>query len=1102
MAEAAGQIGTRSVLFTDLVGSTELRVRLGEEAADRLRRAHNGLLVEAVTAHGGTVVKGLGDGIMVTFVSAADAVSAAVAVQQAADRHSRRVPEEAFSVRVGLSIGDVSAEEGDVFGVPVVEASRLCSVAAGGEVLAAELVRALTRGRGGFVFEPMGDLDLKGLPEPVSACRVIWERLLEAPAGDAGTAVPIAPALLGSMATTYVGREPLRDRLDEEWRAARAGACHTVLLAGEPGVGKTRTAAEVARAAFTEGALVLFGRCDEDLGVPYQPFVEALEHYVTHAGSPVLGRLAGELRRLVPDLGAGVGALEQPVPSDPASEEHRLFEACASWLVDAARAGDAGLILVLDDIHWATKPTLQLMQHVVRSACDEGAPLLVLATYRDTDIDRAHPLAASIGDLRRLPGVDRVAVDNLSSAEVKAFIAAAAGHDLDEETRHLADVVYAETEGNPFFVGEVLRHLVETGGVRREGERWVVADPDHVTIPEGVRDVVGRRLNRLSAAANDVLSVAAVIGRDFDMTALVAVAGLTDDDALDALDAAVRARLVEEIEVDRYRFGHALVRTTLYDELSATRRRRLHRRVADVLEKLRPDDVRALAYHCTEGGPDGGDMTRAVRYTLAAAEESLAARAFADAEVRFRSALELLEDAEDVASAAWVAALCGLGEAQRDQGDAGFRETLLDASRRAIEMDNIDFVVRAVLSNTRGLASIVGGIDVERLEVIDRALELVGTAPSPSRARLLSQLASELTFSGQHERRLALADEAVAMARPFGDDVLLGNVLVATGYACISSDRWEQLIDRSSEAARLADASGDPAQRVVARVLFSAALLTAGRLDEADGVTRDMLAIAEAEGSPLIRWIALSNSIRLHAFAGHLDEAERANDQCLALAKELDQHDGEMWWAAALVGLMWLRGNVGMYADAAAGYAEQYPLAKVWRCAQAWLLAEAGRHDEARAVIRDHALDPVALIVEPWPFTASIQLAMAAFHLDDAELGARVVESIAPHPTCWSHYYLLLLGPVSWAMGVAKAATGAHDEAIAHLESSLAVLLEHHLAAYTPTIRLHLAQVLRRRDAPGDSERAVVLLSTARDEALALGATGVVERIDAVDGTR
>jgi hypothetical protein len=423
---------------------------------------------------------------------------------------------------------------------------------------------------------------------------------------------------------------------------------------------------------------------------------------------------------------------------------------------------------------------------------------------------------------------------------------------------------------------------------------------------------------------------------------------------------------------------------------------------------------------------------------------------------------------------------------------------LLDASRRAIEMNNIDLLVRAVLSNTRGFASIVGGIDVERLEVIDRALELVGTAPSPNRARLLGQLASELTFSGQHERRLALADEAVAMARPFGDDVLLGNVLVATGYACMSSDRWKQLIDRSAEATRLADASGDPAQRVVARVFLSSMLLTAGRLDDSQRVTHDMLAIAEAEGSPLIRWIALSNSTRLPALAGDLDEAEAVNKQCLAFAQELDQLDGEMWWAAALVGLMWLRGDVGAYADAAADFAEQFPLAKVWRCAHAWLLAEAGRHDEARAVIRDHALDPVALLVEPWPFVPATQLAFAAFHLDDAELGARIVESVSPYSTCWSHYYLMVLGPLTWTLGMATAAMGAHGEAISHFERTLVTLVEHDLVAYVPTLKLQLAQVLRRRGAAGDSERASTLLAAARDEAVAIGAGGIVSRIDAI----
>jgi class 3 adenylate cyclase len=255
MNQAEVRIDTRSVVFTDLVGSTEVRVRRGEDAAESVRRAHDALVGKAVAAHGGTVVKGLGDGAMVTFGSAAEAVAAAVAIQQAVELHARDASDAAFSIRVGVSVGDVTIEAGDVFGVPVVEASRLCSAATSGEILVAEVVRALSRGRGGFVFEPMGSLELKGIPEAVPACRVVWESLLDQ--GSGVSALPLPPTLVSGAATSYVGRTELLQRLHEQWQSVAAGGYRTVLLAGEPGVGKTRTAAELARAAHAQGALVL-----------------------------------------------------------------------------------------------------------------------------------------------------------------------------------------------------------------------------------------------------------------------------------------------------------------------------------------------------------------------------------------------------------------------------------------------------------------------------------------------------------------------------------------------------------------------------------------------------------------------------------------------------------------------------------------------------------------------------------------------------------------------------------------------------------------------------------------------------------------------------
>lgn len=1093
MAVESRQIGTKSVLFTDLVGSTEHRIRLGEESADDFRRVTDALCTDAITAHGGTVVKGLGDGLMATFDSAADAVAGAVALQQGADAHSRADPDRGFTLRVGCSIGDVSSEDGDVFGVPVVEASRLCAAATGGEILAADLVRALARGRGEFVFEPMGDLALKGLPDPVPACRVVWEPLIE-PRTDADAVVPIPAALLGA-ATAYVGRADLLARLVAEWGDVRGGVCRTLLLAGEPGVGKTRTSAEVCRLAFGDGGLVLYGRCDEDLGVPYQPFVEALDHYVQHSGSPVLGRLPGELSRLLPDLGARVARLPAAVTSDPASEEYRLFEATASWLAAAARAA-SGLVVVVDDIHWATKPTLQLLLHVVRHCVDDCAPVLVLATYRDTDIDRSHPLSSMLGDLRRLPGVDRIPVENLDSAEVLEFIELAAGHELDDPTRRLADEVYAETEGNPFFVGEVLRHLIETGGVRRVGERWTVAEGEHVAVPEGVRDVVGRRLNRLPQTANDVLSVASVFGRDFEVTPLMDVVDATENSVLDALDQAVRARLVEEVGVDRYRFAHALVRTTLYEELSATRRRRLHRQIADVLEKLRPDDVRALAHHCTEGGAEGGDVSRAVRYTLAAARQSLEARAFAEAEAGFRSAIELLDDAGVPSETLLVEAMIGIGEAQRDQGDPAFRQTLLDASERADDLGDGALLERAVLANSRGYPSIVGGVDEERVRYIERAIELNPSGSGRDRALLLGILAAELTFSGEHERRLRFAQEAEQIAREVGDPALLCRVLTTTAYEWSHGPVWEQSLARCEEAQRLADETGDPSLRAVARLFLSSALVTAGRVAESHTVTAEMVAIAATDVGPLIRWGADANAIRVPILNGQLDEADQLNNELLTRGQQFGQEDAAAWWAATAGGTAWLRGNAGAMADAIGMFAEQYPRNKVWRCAHAWMLADAGRFDEARAVIAEHDLDPVQVLIEPWPFLGSSELALAMFRLDDAALASRMLEALEPYRECWSHYFLVVMGPITWPTGLARAVLGELDAAVRDLEDAIGKVLDVDAPGVAAQMRIDLALVLRRRDAEGDALRATEELRAARELAEAIGAPEVMTRID------
>ena len=1092
MNPASATVDTRSVLFTDLVASTELRVQHGDEIAEEIRRAHDGLVETAVVAHAGTVVKGLGDGMMATFPSAAEAVAAAVSVQQGVELHSRREPDHSFSLRVGVSIGDVTLESDDVFGVPVVEASRLCGAAAGGEILAADVVRALARGRGGYVFEPMGSLELKGLAEPLSACRIVWEPLAEAAGGERPSELP--GALVGWVSTEYVGRAALLDELRAGWDSVAGGGCRTVLLAGEPGIGKTRTATELARHAHGEGALVLYGRCEEGLGVPYQPFVEALDWYSTHASTPVLGRLPGELTRVVPDLAIRMPRLPAPVASDPRSEEHRLFEAVASWLLDASTT--SGLVLVLDDLHWAAKPTLLMLLHALRAGADAGsnARLLVLATYRDTDIDRSHPLSAVLADLRRLPDVERVAVDSLTPDEVVHLVAAAAGLELDDDGLRLATLIHEETEGNPFFVGEVLRHLVETGAVRRGGEHWVVANIQEIAVPEGVRDVVGRRLSELSPEANDTLASAAVIGRSISLDVLAAVSPNTEDEILDALDEAVRARLLEETGPEEYRFAHALVRSTLCDELSVTRRRRAHRRVADAVEKLHPDDVAVLAYHSVEAGPEGGDLTRAVGYVLAAAERAQASRALAEAEGQFRLALELLADSELPDPVQELRARCGLGECQRDQGDAGYRITLLDAARQAKADGEVGLLVRAVLANSRGMTSIVGSVDEERVELTEAALEAVGPDPSADRARLLAHLADEIVFAGDDDRRLELVDEAEALARQLGDRYLLATVLVRTEFAAITGDRWRRVADRTAEAAELADEIGDPGLRVLAWMWRSSALLTLGDIAGVEHAMQRSLASA-ADSAPSLRWMALASATRVMALHGRVEDVQQRNDEALAIGEAAGEVDAPMWWTANALAVVRLRGEVADVVDTAAALAEEYPGNPSWRTTHAWALAEAGRLDEARDIVARYQLDPA--IRDPLPFNGAAVLAMIARLCGDTDLARHTLEVLAPHREVWSHYHLGSLGPVSHSMGLCEATLGNDDEAIALIEAGIAAVTAQGCEP-EPRHRLEVAALLYSRNHPGDRARADALIAEVRAFATRIDAPRLLTQADAI----
>jgi DNA-binding SARP family transcriptional activator len=624
---------TRAVTFllTDIEGSTAAWEAQAEAMAAALAR-HDEIVEQVVTSRGGRLVKtrGEGDATFSVFDRPSAAAAAAIELQEAIS-HEPWALAEPMRIRVALHTGEVELRDGDYFGRAVNRAARLRSLAAGGQILCsgatAELV--IDSLRDDVVLADLGTRQLKNLarPEHVFELRLDAADESHTPTTDTPIERPVLPAVLAGPGP-FVGRNHELEQLLSIWQTTLAAGTHAVMIAGEPGVGKTRLAGEWSRQAYEGGALVLYGRCDEDLGAPYQPFAEALRALAPCLGASRIRGLRGveALLPLVPGLSEVLPDLAAPPRADADSERYALFDAVVALLGVASDI--TPVVLVLDDLHWAAKPTLLLLRHLLRFG--EHARIQIVGTYRSTDLDRSHPLAAMLADLHRDGSGNRIQLRGLDEDDVSAYVAEA-GYDDEELARALASV----TGGNPFFLIEALRHVDESGG------RW---DPS--TLPQGVREAVSRRLSRLPEETNKALAAAAVVGSRFSLDLVERVVG---DDLVDAFDEAAKAGIVIEEPGGHYRFNHAIVRQSLLAELASVRRMRLHQRIASTLEaESGADDdlLSELAYHYFECAW-AGNAAKAVEYCRRAAEQAMSRLAYEGAADLYDRALHALEELDD-----------------------------------------------------------------------------------------------------------------------------------------------------------------------------------------------------------------------------------------------------------------------------------------------------------------------------------------------------------------------------------------------------------------------------------------------------------------------
>lgn len=889
---------------------------------------------------------------------------------------------------------------------------------------------------------------------------------------------------------SFVGRKAELEELLNGLGDAIGGRGRLFLLVGEPGIGKSRLAEELTRHARARGVRVLVGRCWEAGGAPpYWPWVQALRGVIRESKAetlrqqlaghaPNLAQLLPELRELFPDL-------PDPAALESDSARFRLFES-VSWFL--RRAGETQpLILVLDDLHAADEPSLLLLHFLVRDLAESR--LLLVGAYRNVDPSPSEPLSAVMTELIREPVSTNLVLGGLDVRDIARFIEVLAGETPSQE---FVAAIQEETEGNPLFVGEIVRLLATEGGLAPERPR--------LRIPQSVRDVIARRLRHLSEDCNRVLVLASVLGREFRLQALARAAGMSEGELLDRLDEAMTARVVSDVPgaPDRSRFAHLLIRDSLYEGLTTARRVRLHRSVAEALEQLHGHDpgqhLAELAHHYVAGS----DFANGLRYAQRAGDRAVKLFAYEEAARLYQVALEALDLADEPNEPLRAELLLSLGEAEVRAGNTPLaKKAFLTAAAIARENGSPHALARAAVGYGGRLVWARAGDDALLVPLLEEGLAALADEDVELRARLLARIAGALRDDHSRERRDALSREGVELARRTGNTIALSYALDGRAAAIFAPDAKNEVLAIGSELCDLAERIGDPERAIQGHIYRFQAEFEIGDVAAARADLEAAARIADALQQPTHCWLVLATQATLALTSGRFDEAARLIPEALVVGESAQPRSAIPIYRLQRYALAEFLGGVEELEPEIRELVSEYPTRPVFRCTLVHLLTRRRLLDDAGRIFAELAKGDFSFLPfdQEWLYGMSL-LAESCGVLGDARAAHVLYRLLSPYAelNCFD-LPEGMRGSVSRYLGILAATTERWVEASRHFEYALDMHRKSGADPWLARTYDDYAQMLLARSRPGDREVAADLAARAFAIYRELGLQGAVTSI-------